>query len=74
MPHKSDPTDENVRLLLLAMADTTWRMFTPPILFVPMGLWADLTYGTKPWFTLLAAGIGIALGALLVKRQLRGNG
>jgi hypothetical protein len=73
MSHKSDHTDENLRLLFLSMADTTWRMFTPPILVVPVGLWIDLNFGTKPWITLLAAGVGIVLGALLVKRQLRGS-
>lgn len=59
--------------LIWSMADTTWRMFTPPVLTVPAGLWADLKFGTKPWLTILAAVVGLGLSVLLVKRQLGGG-
>lgn len=65
--------DTSVSYLLLSMADTTWRMFTPPALLVPAGIWADLKFGTKPWVTLLAAVVGLALAVLLVKKQLGGG-
>ena len=57
--------------LLVSMADTTWRMFTPPAIFVAGGLWVDLHYGTKPWMTALATVAGLGLSILLVRSQLR---
>lgn len=57
--------------LLVSMADTTWRMFTPPAIFVAGGIWADLKFGTKPWLTALATVIGLAFSVLLVRQQLR---
>ena len=57
--------------LIASMADVTWRMFTPPALFVAGGIWADLHYGTKPWVTILAAIVGLGLSVLLVRSQLR---
>lgn len=57
--------------LLLSMADTTWRMFVPAVIFVGLGLWADLSWGTKPWLTVLGAVIGLAAGIMLIRQQLR---
>ena len=56
--------------LILSMADTTWRMFTPPVLTVSLGLWADINLGTKPWLTVLATVLGLALSVKLVKKQM----
>lgn len=53
------------------MADTTWRMFVPAVIFVGLGLWADLSWGTKPWLTVLGAVIGLAAGIMLIRQQLR---
>jgi hypothetical protein len=57
--------------LLASMADTTWRMFTPPALLVAGGLWVDLHWGTKPWMTALATVVGLGFSVLLVRSQLR---
>jgi F0F1-type ATP synthase assembly protein I len=59
--------------LIWSMADTTWRMFTPPVLLVPGGIWADLKFHTKPWLTILSTVMGLALAILLVKKQLGKN-
>jgi len=65
-------SDEDGALqLILSMADTTWRMFVPPALVVPAGLYGDITLGTKPWLTIVSAAAGLALSVLLVRRQLR---
>ncbi len=56
--------------IFASMADTTWRMFVPPAILVPLGIWTDLTYHTKPWVTVITAIIGLALAVLLVKKQL----
>jgi F0F1-type ATP synthase assembly protein I len=52
------------------MADTTWRMVVPGLLLAGLGIAADLKFGTKPWLTLVGLTLGLAIGALLVKRQL----
>ncbi|HEY6736552.1 MAG TPA: AtpZ/AtpI family protein [Candidatus Saccharimonadia bacterium] len=65
--------EQSVSRLLWSMADTTWRMFTPPTITVAGGLWADLHWGTKPWLTLLAAAVGLSISIWLVKRQLKGS-
>jgi hypothetical protein len=57
--------------LIWSMADTTWRMFVPPALFVWGGLSADLSWGTKPWLTLLSAVLGLGVSVLLVRKQLK---
>jgi MFS-type transporter involved in bile tolerance (Atg22 family) len=67
---ESHNKDESTMRLIWSMADTTWRMFTPPALVVPLGLWADLKFHTKPWLTLVSAIVGLVLSALLVKKQL----
>lgn len=71
-PSTVEKADSTVQLLI-SMADTTWRMFTPPALFVPGGIWVDLKYHTKPWVTIGAAVLGLAVSVLLVRQQLRGT-
>jgi hypothetical protein len=63
-------TEASTLALLTAMADTTWRMFTPPALLVSGGLWLDLKYHTKPWATIGGAVAGMWLAILLVRQQL----
>lgn len=65
--------EQSVMRLLWSMADTTWRMFTPPAITVSGGLWADIHWHTGPWFTLLALGVGLGGSILLIKRQLKGS-
>jgi hypothetical protein len=64
------PQNDGWLPLMISMADTTWRMFTPPAIFVPAGIYADLHWHTKPWLTLLSAVVGLALSVLLIKKQL----
>jgi hypothetical protein len=59
--------------LILSMADTTWRMFTPPALTVAAGLYADIHWHTKPWLTLVSVPLGLTISVLLVKKQLESN-
>ena len=74
---KPEHTQANTRKyaleLIVSMADTTWRMFVPPALLVPAGLWADIKWGTKPWLTLVGLIAGLTLSVLLVRVQLRGG-
>lgn len=59
--------------MLRSIGDTTWRMFTPPIILVPIGIWADLKWQTKPWLTIMSVIFGFTLSILLVRQQLRGS-
>jgi hypothetical protein len=63
----ADPTV----VLLLTLADTTWRMLVPTGLLAALGLWVDLHYATAPWLTLASVPVGLAVSVLLVRRQLR---
>lgn len=57
-------------ILLVTMADVTWRMFVPSVGMLLLGRWVDTKAGTKPWFMLIGAVLGGFFAALLVKRQL----
>lgn len=54
----------------LTFLDTTWRIAAPVILFVAVGIFADLKLGTKPWLTLLAVVLGFVAAGWLVKKQI----
>lgn len=64
-------SDQAAMAILLTLADTTWRIFTPVIIMTGLGIWADLHFKTKPWITLTAVAIGFALAILLVRAQLK---
>lgn len=68
-PDKESPPD--ARVLLVAMADTTWRMFVPTIGLLILGLQMDRAYNTTPWLMLIGLGAGSALSYLLIQRQLK---
>jgi len=65
------PDRDSTYALIMSMADTTWRMFTPPAIFVTIGIFADLSLRTKPWITLVSLVVGLFFSVLLVKKQLR---
>jgi hypothetical protein len=62
---------QNTTMLLLTMADTTWRIFVPAILFTAPGIWGDLHFGTKPWLTFTGLLVGFVAAGLLVRKQLK---
>ena len=69
----SDPSksSESTMAIMLSIADTTWRMVVPPAVLVPAGLYGDIHLGTKPFLTLAATAIGLGLGVILIRRQLK---
>jgi uncharacterized membrane protein len=62
-----------VLLMFGTMADTTWRMFIPIIGLTLLGVWADRSWHTKPWMTVIGIIVGTVIAAELVKRQLRNS-
>jgi positive regulator of sigma E activity len=74
-PQKGDdhpmPPKKSTVLLLLTIADTTWRLFIPIVGFTIGGLVIDKVFGTKPWLMVAAILLGTALAIWLVSVQLK---
>ena len=74
-PHAERGRDEvalkTALLLLVTLADTTWRIFVPVGGLASLGIWADLRYHTKPWITLIGVVVGFAIAIILVRQQLK---
>ncbi|MDB5176535.1 MAG: hypothetical protein JWN75_203 [Candidatus Saccharibacteria bacterium] len=69
------PLDKSTVVLMLSTAaDTTWRMFVPIIGIALLGIWADHTFATKPWMTVVGIIIGVVIASVLVRRQLQQSG
>lgn len=65
------PDKSTVILLLGTIGDTTWRMFVPTIGLTVAGVYADKSFGTKPWLSAIGVVLGAVIAGLLVKRQLQ---
>jgi len=65
------PNSSTVILLLLTMADTTWRLFVPTVGLTVLGLVLDKQFATTPWLMIVGIVIGTVLAVLLVKLQLK---
>lgn len=63
----SSPQELRVGATLL---DTTWRITIPVVLLAGIGIYADRSFGTKPWLTLVGVAIGFVFAGMLVKRQI----
>lgn len=57
-------------MLLVTIADTTWRMFIPTIGFTIAGVSLDNILNTKPWLTIVGIIVGVVIAFILVIRQL----
>ena len=64
------PDRSTVILLLSTMGDTTWRMFVPIIGLTVGGLLLDKQLHTTPWLMIIGIILGVALAAVLVRRQM----
>ena len=61
----------NATSMLLMIVDTTARLFVPTIGGTILGIWADHSFSTTPWFTVSGVMIGAATAVMLVRQQLR---
>jgi divalent metal cation (Fe/Co/Zn/Cd) transporter len=68
---RSLPPKNSTVLLLLTMADTTWRVFIPAVGFTILGLAIDKLLATKPWLMILGIVLGAALAIWLVRLQMK---
>ena len=63
--------DTSWLVLVLTLADTTWRLIVPTLAFALIGLKLDLSVHTAPWLTLGGTALGFVLAGLLIRNQLR---
>jgi ATP synthase protein I len=75
-PNKGDdnnvpPDSSTVILLMLTIADTTWRLFIPSVGLTIAGLLADKHFGTTPWIMILGIVLGVTIALLLVRSQMK---
>lgn len=68
---RSLPPKNSTVLLLLTIADTTWRLFIPAVGLTIVGLLLDKQLGTKPWAMILGIVLGITVAMLLVRSQMK---
>lgn len=65
------PPKHSTVLLMLTIADTTWRLFVPLVGSTILGLLADKQLGTKPWVMIIAMVVGAIAAFLLVRIQIK---
>lgn len=75
-PNKGDdktvpPDSSTVILLVLTIADTTWRLFVPSIGLTIVGLLLDKHLKTTPWIMTAGVILGVMVAILLVRAQLK---
>jgi len=58
-------------LLLMTIADTTWRAFVPTIGGTFLGVWLDNILDVAPLMTIIMVLLGFALSAFLIIMQIR---
>ncbi len=68
--HQIPPKPSTV-ILMLTIADTTWRLFVPSVGLTILGLLLDRQYSTKPWIMIVGIIIGVAAAVLLVRMQIK---
>lgn len=61
------PEKSTVILLLMDLADTTWRMFVPPLIGALLGWWADSAWHIFPWLSLTGVVLGCVVTAFFIR-------
>jgi positive regulator of sigma E activity len=65
------PSSSTVILLLLTMADTTWRLFIPSVGLTLLGLMLDKQLHTTPWWMIVGIVAGVTIAVLLLRAQMK---
>lgn len=68
------PAKSPASVLILTIADTTWRMFVPTVGGLLLGRMADEQWHMSPVGMLAGVVIGAAVTTVLIKRQLENKG
>lgn len=67
----SQPPKYSTVILMMTIADTTWRVFIPSVGLTIVGLLLDKHFGTKPWLMIIGIVLGVSLAVWLVRQQLK---
>jgi hypothetical protein len=65
------PPKSSQAVILLTLADTTWRMFVPSVGLTFVGLWLDGKWHTAPWLMMLGVVAGVLIAIMAVKLQIK---
>lgn len=65
-----DPGPSPATVLILSIADTTWRMFLPIVGLLLLGRAADDAWHTGHLWMAIGTIVGIVISGLLIKQQL----
>lgn len=66
-----EPSAREIVLVMFGtLANTTWRLFVPTIGGTILGVWADNSWDTKPWFTIIGVSLGTIGSFMLIYAQL----
>lgn len=57
--------------VLRELADTTWRIAVPVLLFAGAGIYGDIQAHSGPWITLAGVVVGFVFAGVLVRRQIK---
>lgn len=68
---KKIPPEDHPTVILMTIADTSWRMFVPSFGGTLLGVWLDGTFGTSPWLLFLGIIVGILVAVTAVILQLK---
>jgi hypothetical protein len=68
------PGKSPASVLILTIADTTWRMFVPTVGGLLLGRMADEHWLLSPFGMIAGVVIGAVVTAVLIKRQLESKG
>lgn len=72
-PKNSDgqktPPESSSTVVLMTIADTTWRMFVPSIGCTLLGVWLDSKWDTSPWLLFAGVILGFLVAAFAVWQQ-----
>jgi positive regulator of sigma E activity len=65
------PDSSTVILLILTLADTTWRLFLPIVGLTILGLIVDKSLATTPWLMIIGILMGVGMAIILVRAQMK---
>jgi hypothetical protein len=69
--HKSPSSVPLMLTIVGTLADTTWRLFVPTLGGTILGIWADRSFDSRPWFTTIGVLLGSTLAFIFVYLQIK---
>ncbi len=70
--HDTTPAPKKLNVVR-EIADTTWRMTIPVVIFAFIGIFIDVKLDSKPWVTLLGVAVGFYFAYVLIRKQIKAS-